>query len=285
MSTPTDFIRRFLFEDLDIRGAFVRLSGVWQAIQHGRELPGPARNLLGELSAVTTIIAGNLKQSGRLTFQLQGHGPLNLLVVDCAEGLNLRGYAQCSGTLPANADLPTLIGDGTLLLNLDIEGMDRPYQSYVPIVGTTLAEVFEHYLAQSEQQPAGLWLAADGEHAAGLFLQRLPGADDKDADGWNRVHQLASTVRREELLELPLTELLHRLFSQENLRLFDPRPVINDFPPDRAKIDAMLRSLGEAEVRLILEEQGEVRVRDDLSNHDYRYGEAEIDALFRPASN
>jgi len=282
MKADPSYVRRFLLEDLDIRGAVVHLDDVWQALQAGRDYPVEVARLLGEMSAVSALIAANLKQSGRLTFQVQGHGPVRLLVVDCNEMLNLRGFAGLGDDdpLPEDGGLLKLVGDGILQLTLDIAGMDQPYRSLVPLDGDSIAATFEHYLVQSEQQPAGLWLACNEGVAAGLFLQKLPGADVRDEDGWSRVHQLAGTVRADELLELPPEILLGRLFAEENVRLFDPRPVIHDFPPDRDKVIGMLRSLGEAEVRRIYAEHGELVVRDDLSNHDYRFEADEIDALF-----
>ncbi|NMG75136.1 Hsp33 family molecular chaperone HslO [Aromatoleum diolicum] len=280
MSTPTSYVRGFLLEDLDIRGAVVRLDDVWQALQRGRAYPAEVARLLGEMSAVSALIAANLKQAGRLTFQIQGHGAVKLLVVDCNETLNLRGFAGFDGDIPADGGLAALVGDGILQLTLDVAGLDQPYQSMVPLEGDNIAATFEHYLMQSEQQPAGLWLACNEGAAAALFLQKLPGADARDEDGWSRMHQLAQTVKAEELLQLPPEILLGRLFAEENVRLYEARPVIHDFPPDRDKIIAMLRSLGEDEVRHIYEEHGELVVRDDLSNHEYRFEADEIDDLF-----
>ena len=278
---PDSYVQRFLLEDLDIRGAVVRLTDVWQALQAGREYAPEVARLLGEMSAVATVIAGNLKQAGRLTFQVSGQGPLRLLVIDCAETLNLRGYAKAEGT-PAAGTLAELVGDGRLQLSLDIEGLDQPYQSLVPLEGDSIAEVFEHYLAQSEQQPARLWLAGCAQAAVALFVQKLPGADAKDLDGWSRVQQLANTVREDELLGLDAEALLRRLFAEENVRLFEARRVTHDWPADPEKIAEMLRALGEDEVRAVLEEHGEVVVHDDLSNHTYRFDRGDVDALFRP---
>ena len=116
MSTsPSSYVQRFLLEDLDIRGAVVRLTDVWQAMQHGRAYPEAVARLLGEMSAVSAVIAGNLKQPGRLTFQVSGHGPVSLLVIDCSEALNLRGYAKAEGVL-AGDTLADLVGDGRLQL-------------------------------------------------------------------------------------------------------------------------------------------------------------------------
>ncbi|MDV7399603.1 Hsp33 family molecular chaperone HslO, partial [Arthrospira platensis SPKY1] len=77
--TPDSFVCRFLLENLDIRGAFVRLDDVWQALQHDRNYPAPVAELLGQMCAVVAVIAGNLKQPGRLTFQVQGQGPVSML--------------------------------------------------------------------------------------------------------------------------------------------------------------------------------------------------------------
>ncbi len=281
MSTPKSFVQRFLLEHLDIRGAVVRLEDVWQAVHNGRDYPPAVAELLGQMCAVAALITANLKQAGRLTFQIQGHGPVGLLVVDCNADLNLRAYARIDGAVEGKG-VQALIGDGRLQLSLDIEGLDQPYRSVVPLEGETIAATFEHYLAQSEQQPAGLWLAADDTAATALFVQKLPGADERDADGWNRIHQLAATVRSDELLGLAADELLRRLFVEEDVRLFTPRAVIHHWPPDRDKVAGMLLGLGESQVREILAEHGEVLIHDDLGNHSYRFDADDVDALFRP---
>jgi molecular chaperone Hsp33 len=278
---PASYVQTFLLEQLDIRGALVRLTDVWQAMQQGRTYAPAVARLLGEMSAVAVVIAGNLKQDARLTFQIQGHGPVSLLVVDCNEALNLRGYAKAEGS-PAGQSLAELVGDGRLQLSLDAAGMEQPYQSLVPLEGGSIAECFEHYLAQSEQQPAGLWLASEPQAAAALFLQKLPGAELKDIDGWSRVMQLARTVRPEELLGLDPATLLGRLFAEEDVRLYPARAVTHDWPADPGKVATMLRALGEEEVRAVLAEHGEVVVHDDLSNHTYRFDAADVEALFRP---
>jgi molecular chaperone Hsp33 len=277
---PASAIQRFLLERLDIRGAVVKLSDVWQSLQRDRDWPPVVAGLLGELAAVSTVIAGNLKQTGRLTFQIQGSGPVTLLVVDCSGSLNLRGMAQANGSADGSG-LSSLLGDGQLQLTLSTPGLEQPYRSLVPLEGDSIAEVFIHYLEQSEQQPVGLWLACDPSASAALFLQKLPGADAKDPDGWNRALTLAGTVQETELLGLDATALLSRLFAEEDLRLYPARAITHDWPREPEKIAAMLRTLGEEEVRAVLAEHGEVLIRDELSNHTYRFDVAEIETIFR----
>ncbi|MBI4997031.1 MAG: Hsp33 family molecular chaperone HslO [Rhodocyclales bacterium] len=275
-----DQVRRFLFEDLDIRGALVQLGPAWQQMQAGRAYGETARNLLGELSAVAAIIGGTLKTPGRLTFHLRGHGPVRLLVVDCDEQLRLRGLAKAPQDL-LPGPIPELFGDGQLALTLDTSQARQPYQSIVPLAGASVASVFEHYLVQSEQTPSRLWLMADAGHACGLFLQKLPAADQRDPDGWNRIQQLAATIAPAELA-LPVETLLGRVFPEEDIRLYQPHPVAYHCPRDEAKVLEMLRSLGRAEIETALAEQGEIVISDDICNQEYRYGPDIVDLLFPP---
>jgi molecular chaperone Hsp33 len=273
-------VRGFLFEQLDIRGAWVQLGPAWREMIAGRDYPEPVVELLGQLAAVATLITANLKQAGRLTFQLRGEGAVSLLVMDCDEQLRLRGMARSTPEVSAGS-LPALLGDGALSLTLDTAGMRQPYQSLVPLQGDNVAAVFEHYLTQSEQTPTRLWLAADHETAAGLFLQALPGADERDADGWNRVQILAGTVRAEELLGLGSIKLIERLFPDEDVRVYDPCPVSYHCPYDPAKIYSMLRSVGRTACESILAEHGEIRVHDDVCNHEYVLDAEAVAALFK----
>lgn len=277
---PRDLVRPFLFETLDIRGACVQLHEAWQQMLAGRGYAEPVVQLLGEMTAVTALIAANLKQAGRMTFQLKGSGPVDLLVLDCDEQLRLRGMARAQPQLAAAA-VPELLGHGQLALTLDIAAMSQPYQSIVPLDGDSVASIFEHYLNRSEQLPTRLLLTASGECTAGLFLQKLPGADQKDPDGWNRVQLLADTVKPAELLGLPPVQLLSRLFPEEDIRVFDPRPVAYHCPENRDKVRDMLRSLGQAECEAVLQEHGEIVIHDDICNHRYRFSPDEIAELFR----
>ncbi|MCP5268905.1 MAG: Hsp33 family molecular chaperone HslO [Zoogloeaceae bacterium] len=278
-----NYILRFLLEDLDIRGAYVHLGSAWQAMQADRGYPPVVSRLLGEMTATATLIGGNLKQAGRLSFQLSGHAALKSLILDCTQDLKIRGMARHAADI-ADAPLRELVGDGQLRLTLDNLQAELPYQSFVPLSGESIAEIFEHYLAQSEQQPSRLFLAANQNAAAGLFLQKLPTADERDPDGWTRIEHLASTVKDEELLTLRPEALLTRLFTEEDKRLFEPRSVSYHCPEDWEKVRSMLLQLGRTEVDSIIAEHGEVVIRDDICNRDYRFSPEDIAQLFDEAA-
>lgn len=275
-----DCVQPFLFERLDIRGAIASLDQTWLELTAHRAYPPPVAALLGEMSAVTCLIAANLKQPGRMTFQLRGNGALNLLVLDCDETLRLRGMARHEGPVAAQAGMAELLGDGQLLLTLDVASMRQPWQSLVPLEGTGIASVFQNYLDRSEQLPTRLLLAADSQRAVGLLLQKLPDADTRDPDGWNRIQHLLDTLSPAEQLDLAPLELLRRLFPEEALRVFPARPVSHHCPDDPDKIHAMLRSLGRSECEAVLRDKGEIHVRDDICDRDYHFDAEDLDAIF-----
>jgi molecular chaperone Hsp33 len=288
MQIKQDFVQRFLFEGLDIRGAFVRLDQCWQSMLAGRMYAQPVARLLGEMAAVTALIGGQMKQAGRLTLQLRGQGPVKRLVMDCNELLQMRGMAHADLQVP-DVSVTELLGvahGGQLLLSLDLPLANQPYQSYVPLVGKSMAEIFEHYLEQSEQHASRLFLQANDNTASCLFLQKLPLADQKDVDGWDRVTHLANTVKPEELLELGCEELITRLFHEEieqgGVRIYDPRVVSYHCPEDWEKVRGMLIGLGPDEVEAILTELGEIVILDDICNREYRFSAAEVAELFDP---
>jgi len=276
----TDYVQRFLFENLDIRGRLVCLTGAWQRILDGRGYPKDIAALLGHTTALNVLLGANQKGSGRVTLQVQGSGPVKLLVADCTAELRIRGMASYEKDFEGFASERNLLGDGRLAVTLEDVRSGQFYQSLVPLEGETLEEIFEHYLSQSEQTTAFLRLKADGGALCGLLLEKLPQADARDPDGWKRVTHLASTLTLDETRDVQPYDLLTRVFPEELMRVFRLYAVEYHCPYDESKVKEMLRGLGREEVEAILAEQGEVVIRNEMCNHEYRFDARAIAELF-----
>jgi molecular chaperone Hsp33 len=276
----TDYVQRFLFENLDIRGRLVCLTGAWQRMLDGRGYPEDIAALLGHTTALNVLLGANQKGSGRVTLQVQGSGPVKLLVADCTAELRIRGmasYQQPQSPVPSER---SLLGNGRLSVTLEDLKSGQLYQSLVPLEGETLEQIFEHYLAQSEQATAFLRLKADGGAVCGLLLEKLPKADARDPDGWNRVCHLAETLQLDETRDVQPYDLLTRIFPEELMRVFRLYAVEYHCPYDETKVKDMLLGLGRQEVESILAEQGEVVIRNEMCNHEYRFDARAIAELF-----
>lgn len=273
-----DQLYRFTFEHFGVRGEVVVLAASWRAVLERHHYPRSVGDYLGEALAAAVLLSGTIKFKGSLILQIQGSGPLRTLVAQATDQRMLRGMALADGEVPP-ADLSGAFGDARLVLSAESPKGER-YQGVVGLEGRRLADVIESYFSQSEQLPTRVWLAADAESAAGLFLQRLPGDADEDQDGWNRVCLLADTLDSDELLHLAPEALLRRLFHEEALRLYTPEPVAFRCGCSRERIAGVLRGLGAEEVNAIIEDRGVVEVDCEFCNTHYRFDAVDAAALF-----
>lgn len=274
-----DTLTRFMFEHAEVRGESVRLDATWRAVLARHPYPEPVKKLLGEMMAACALLAATLKFEGALIMQMQGSGPVTLLVVECDSEFHLRATAKWRDEL-AHEDVRALLGDGKFVITIDPKTGGQAYQGIVALEGATVAEVLEHYMLRSEQLETRLWLASDAQQACGLLLQRLPEKTSDDEDAWNRALNLAGTLTPEELLSLPAREVLHRLFHEEDLRLFEPQPVSFRCTCSRDRVTAMLRMLGLDEVRSILNEQGRIDVDCEFCNQHYSFDPVDAEQIF-----
>jgi molecular chaperone Hsp33 len=286
-----DSLHRFMFEHYPIRGHLIHLDASWRALIEHRQYPAPVRDALGQAVAASLLLAATIKFEGVLSLQLQGSGPVHLLLAQCTSGLGVRGLARCrdeASIADTASSIVDLIGAGNLTVTLESDDGAQRYQGIVPITGQRLADSLRLYFENSEQLPTRLWLHADEHGASGMLLQRLPGeagsATRADAaaieDAWRRVQLLSETLTPGELRMLADVEILHRLFNEDDLRLYEPSPVYFRCRCSRERVSGMLQGLGEAETRSVLAERGEVEVRCDFCNRAYVFDAVDVTRLF-----
>ena len=260
-----DSLHRFMFEHFPIRGQLVHLDAAWRALIEHREYPAAIRDTLGQAAAAALLLAATIKFKGVLSLQLQGDGPVHLMLVQCTDGLGVRGLARYREEGADKVEFDALFGNGNLTVTLETESAAQRYQGIVPITGSRLADALQLYFENSEQLPTRLWLYADANGASGMLLQRLPAegataqagaaqpADVEDA--WRRVQLIGDTLTPEELRTLADQEILHRLFNEDDVRLYEAAPVYFRCRCSRERVAGMLQGLGEQEIRSVLAER------------------------------
>lgn len=278
-----DVLHRFLLERAGVRGALVRLGPAWREVATRAEYPLPLRGLLGEALAASALLTGNIKLDGALSLELKSSGALRLLFAECNDQGHLRGLARWNEPLPAPLALDAL-SDAIMAITIGNVDRGQRYQGLVELRHAGLADSLEDYFVKSEQLPARIVLAADGEHAVGLMLQKMPGEGGIDAvhdeDAWNRVLQLTATLGVEELLGVAPEQLLYRLYHEESVRLFEPRPLAFGCSCSRERVTAMLRSLGREEVEAaLLARDNEIEVICEFCAQRYHFDRIDAEHL------
>lgn len=286
-----DRLTRFLLANAGVRGVRVHLDETWRRIGERGDYAPAVRELLGEACAAAALFTGHAKVEGRLSIQLRGEGALRTLFAECTAAGTLRGIARTAEGAEGAVSRDLRMLGGASLLAITIENPGRGgreptrYQGLVPVESDSLVGAFESYFRQSEQLPTRLLLAVGDGAAAGLMLQQLPfdsrRGDTGDEDGWHRAGALFDTLHPHELLALPAATLLQRLFHEERVQVLGEKPLGFGCSCSRGRVEAMLESLGPEEARASLAD-GEATVRCEFCGQTYRFGPAEIDAIFTP---
>lgn len=294
-----DTLHRFLLENTQVRGEWIHLEQAWQQIRACRDYPSAVENVLGEATAAICLLAATLKYEGSLILQINSIGPIEMLVVQATSDGEIRGLAKFdqtafdeTGSLMQNLSpkLSELFGDGQIVISLvndEASPVNDRYQGIVSLEGETLSECLQTYFQQSEQLQTRLYLASNPTTAAGLLLQRLPNSTqtsddyvDNDIEDWHHATALTDTISSEELLTLDKGQLLHRLFHEDDVRLFDGKPICFQCTCSTLKIENAIRSLGRTEADDIIKEQGSIEIRCEFCNKQYALDAIDIERLF-----
>ncbi|MFT6985729.1 MAG: molecular chaperone Hsp33 [Psychromonas sp.] len=273
----SDQLQRFIFDDYQIRGEIAHAHNSFSEIIKNHNYSPEIANIVGELLIATSLLTATLKFAGKIAVQLQGDGPLNLAVINANQDQELRGTARVEGETKG-LSFKQLIGKGHLMITVTPDNGER-YQGIVELQKESLSECLEDYFAQSEQLPTRIILHAsniDTPQAAGLLLQTLPAVDEDHDDQFQHVSALASTVKEDELYTLENNELLHRLYHQETVRLFDPTPITFKCSCSKERCLSSLASIAPEEILDMLKENGAIDMHCEYCATDYHF---EVDDL------
>jgi molecular chaperone Hsp33 len=228
----------FFLPQRPVRGRLVRLGPLADALLSRHDHHPAVTRLVGEALALAAALSTALKFRGSFSLQAKGDGAVPILLADCTDAGELRGYAHTSPDklaalleTDASPSAEALLGSGYLAFTVDQGGNQNRHQGIVAIEGGSLAEMALHYFDTSEQLRCQVRLAcartASGWRAGALILEKVAGAGGIDPgmdhaaqeESWRTATMLAATLTDQELLDdaLPADRLLYRLFHTEGV--------------------------------------------------------------------
>ena len=271
---------RFLFKQLDIRGQYLSIDSVWQAMIKDRGYADPVKKLLAQISALALMLASGMKHTGKLTLQSQGDGLISLLLVEVTNDLKIRGMVRAKGDISADSTLDEILGKGQIIATLYNAQTDASFQSLIPRNDKGLLPTFEDYFSQSEQLESRLWVSSNKDNLSAMLIQKMPKSVSNDPEDWHRITTLANTVTAKEMCELEAESLLHRLFHEETLALFPAKNIHYECQKDRQRFEKVVLNLGEEEARKLLNERGEIAIHNEICNQHLFFNEEDVDRIF-----
>ncbi len=299
-----NLIQPFGLDVSDLRGRYVRLGTVIDDILGAHNYPNPVAHLVAETVVLTLLLSSMLKYEGIFTLQIQGDGPVKMVVADVTTGGDVRACATFDAERVKNSSkqvnalrskensqnhLAQLLGKGHIAFTVDQGKHTERYQGIVELKGSSMVDCVQHYFTQSEQIKTGIKMAVgqrDGVWRAGaIMLQHMPTAESRDAsnimdldgDDWRRAMMLMDTARKEEFLSAELTpnDLLLRLFHEEGVRVFEPITVCKKCRCSEDRVENVLLTMPPEEREYMLKD-GKITMRCEFCSHDYGFDPAFI---------
>ncbi len=257
-----DTVLPFQLDVSDMRGRVARLDGVLDGILKQHDYPEQVEALVAEMALLTALIGQTVSLRWKLSLQVQSKGAVRMIATDYyapqeeGQPAQIRAYASFDRERLTNGAPFDQVGEGYFAILIDQGKGTQPYQGITPLAGGSLSACAEAYFAQSEQLPTRFSLSFGkstepgvGEHwrAGGIMLQHMPKAspfvatgdgggqilsaddlvDGEEGENWGRVNILLDTVDDLELIgpSIQQTDLLVRLFHEEQPRVYDAQPV------------------------------------------------------------
>jgi molecular chaperone Hsp33 len=291
-----DFAATFQIEGRPIRGRAVRMGAASiSPILARHDYPPHLATILGEAVMLAALVGASLKFEGKILVQAEGDGPVTMLVGEYNTNGNVRGYARYDAEGWANLErvnkggephMPQLFGrTGRLGLILVQDNPDiQPYQGIVPLNKATLSQCAEDYFTMSEQVPSRIRLAIDktedGWAAGGMLIQRIAGDDARGEtdEGWREAEALFGTLSRAELTDanLPVSELLFRLFHEQGVRLEGTMPVVDQCTCNQERLVGTLSQMPDESLRELVEPDGSLSIDCQFCARHYVIDIAEV---------
>jgi len=285
----SDLRQRFYIEDSPVRGEVVHLEETLQTILAQRDYAPAVQVLLGEMLSATALLASTLKIKGRISLQIQASGSFKWAMAECNHLGEVRALADYETDPRFNAAdssstvLSTLISP-VLFINIEPEFGER-YQGIVALDKPNLAGCLMQYYDLSAQIPTRIVLASSAQRAGGLLIQLLPRNSEEeqervDQDLWPRLTMLTETLKIEELTDLESSEILYRLYNEEEVRLPEVEILKFGCTCSKERCAQALEQIGAEAVRETLEHQNPITMDCQFCNTQYRFSAEEALGLF-----
>ena len=288
----SDYIVRATAADAQIRAFACTTKDVVETARQAHNTSPVVTAALGRLLSAGAMMGSMLKgDDDLLTLQIKGDGPMQGLMVTADSKSNVKGYAYVPDViLPANAigklDVAGAVGNGTLRVIRDM-GLKDPYVGQTLLQTSEIAEDLTYYFATSEQVPSSVGLGVLMERnntvkqAGGFIIQLMPFAEEAVV---SRLEQnLSGIMSVTAMLDAGNTpeQMLNQLLDGLECEILETRPTAFLCNCGRPKIEKVLISLGEKEIKEMIDEGKEIEINCQFCGKHYQFSVDELKELYR----
>lgn len=287
-------IKRAVDSEGLVRVSFIDSRDIVQKSYEIHHTSPVATAALGRSLTVTALIGSGMKsEKDMVSAIIKGDGPLGSIVCTADGKGSVKGcvsnpYVNIPLKKNGKLDVGAAVGKGSLAITMDL-GLKEPYVGQVPLVSGEIAEDFTYYFAKSQQIPTAVSLGVlvdtdfNVKQAGGLFVQLMPGCDDETAtlveNNIKSLDSITTMLERGDSYDLIIASVFSGLFY----KYLDDSEYEYRCDCSREKIEKALISLGEKELRSMINEDHGAQVTCRFCPEIYEFSEFELEALLKKA--
>lgn len=290
----------FNLDNNAFRGRIVRMDNVLKDVFSNWVYPDNIAAAVAETTSLGVLLASLMKFDGLFTLQIQGDGPLSVLVTDVTSAGKVRSCAKYDAQKIEAAQAlrktegeieptPHWLGHGNLIFTIDQGKKTDLYQGVVDLQGKNLEECALRYFKYSEQIDTHLHLYVqktdDGWKSAGILIQKMPmigGKEDENTaenqdELWNEDKILMDSFKPEEIFDadLPLEDVLFRLFHEHQVRVVKENEYSFGCRCSREKLLNTLSAMKEDDINHMVE-NGKITATCNFCGQTYVFDKSEL---------
>ena len=291
-----DQLVRVIAKDAPIKAMAISGTSLVERARQIHDTWPVATAALGRLLMAASMMGNMLKeQDGSVTLRVKGDGPLGTVLAVSDNMGNVRGYVENPAVdVPrkshAKLDVGSAVGPGGTLTVVKDLGLKEPYVGSIQLISGEIAEDIAAYFVESEQIPTacalGVLISPDQtvRAAGGYLIQLLPGADESVISAIERGVARVGAVSAQLDRGLGPVELLQDVLSDFQLEMLETSPVEYRCYCSRERVSRALISIGPAELRSLIEEQGGAELTCQFCDKIYRFSRSDLERLLQEAT-
>lgn len=285
-----DKIMKFLAYEGKISVICIDSTELVEKAKETHDLSPVATAAFGRMLTATAIMANEMKnEKDKITVQIKGNGPLQMMVATANNFPRIKGYvANPIVDLPLNEDgkldVSKAVGNGYINVIKDI-GLKEPYVGICPLVSGEIAEDFAEYFAKSEQKNTavalGVLVDKDGvKSSGGYIITPMPDATIEEISQVEQAIFKAGAVSKMLDNNLSLQEIAKKITGDENIKLIEENITpIYECDCSKEYMAEALATLDKTELKSMIEEDGKAELTCHFCNKKYHFTKEELEEI------
>lgn len=243
---------------------------------------------MARMLSAGAMLGASLKDEGdTITATINGGGPAGAMTVVARANGQLKvtmGNPQVELPLKENGtlDVGGALGKEGRLTVMRSLGFGEPYVGQVNLVSGEVAEDFAMYYTASEQIPSlcalGALVGEDIRASGGILIQAMPGCTEEIIHALEIRAELFSGLSQT-LMESTLEEIVKSHFRGLDPQILEQSELTLQCDCSRARIEQVLLSVGEKDLRQMIEEDHGAELTCHFCRTAYQFSQEELEEL------